>query len=178
MRDPFSIHKEEGAALVPGGIELQEKMGQIEMVESEALPKDCNKEDFEKLGFVFGEDIDELFIACKLPEGWKKQGSDHDMWSYIVDDKGRRRASVFYKAAFYDRKAGISLTHRFSVTSNYAFKQDIQYLVVDNVNGERVFETEVLPNTKENHAVLEEIYESWLKENYPDYKNPMAYWEE
>jgi hypothetical protein len=46
-----------------------------------------------------------MFRQATLPPGWKKTGSDHDMWSYVEDERGLRRVAVFYKAAFYDRRA-------------------------------------------------------------------------
>ena len=99
------------AASTPGGIERQEKEGQESFVASETLPKDmqgCSREKLEKIGFVFGDDIDDLFVSVVMPEGWKKEPTDHSMWSKLVDEKGRERASIFYKAAFYDRSAHMS----------------------------------------------------------------------
>ncbi len=101
-------------ASTPGGIEAQEKAGQQELVQSDKLPTEIlysSQEDFEALGFVFGEEVkgDPLFRHATLPEGWKREASDHDMWSYIVDENGVRRVSIFYKAAFYDRGAHMSL---------------------------------------------------------------------
>lgn len=91
----------------------QEAKGQREMVNSDVLPIKINsgkKEDFETLGFVFGDGkIDDLFRPATLPEGWKREGSNHDMWSYIVDENGVQRVSIFYKAAFYDRDAFMNL---------------------------------------------------------------------
>lgn len=94
----------------PRAIEAQEKRGQEQLINSSQLPCECSKEDKAKLescGIVFGKPLenDSLFCNGTLPEGWKKEGSDHDMWSYIVDEKGKRRASIFYKAAFYNRSA-------------------------------------------------------------------------
>lgn len=90
-------------------IEAQERAGQAQVVHSDRLPADMRdpRADFEALGFTFGEPDarDRLFIPATLPEGWRREGSDHAMWSYIVDPQGRRRVSVFYKAAFYDRDA-------------------------------------------------------------------------
>ena len=57
-------------------IEKSEKRGQDMFVNSETLPKRINigkKEQFEKMGNVFGEDADNLFIYVILPDGWKKQ---------------------------------------------------------------------------------------------------------
>lgn len=92
-----------------GWITLQEADGQRQLVTSESLPTDTGgtDTDFVALGFTFGEPIpsDPLFRPATLPKGWRKVGSDHSMWSYVVDDLGRRRVAVFYKAAFYDRHA-------------------------------------------------------------------------
>jgi hypothetical protein len=91
-------------------IETQEKAGQSQLVHSDRLPTKilhCTEADFLALGFMFGDPdpADPIFRPATLPEGWTKQASDHDMWSYVVDTLGRRRVAVFYKAAFYDRSA-------------------------------------------------------------------------
>ena len=67
--------------------------------------------EFEALGFTFGEPDagDPMFRPATLPAGWQRKGSDHAMWSYIIDEHGRDRISIFYKAAFYDRDAFMSL---------------------------------------------------------------------
>lgn len=91
----------------------QERAGQRQLLTSQLLPTDTHRTDaeFEAVGFVFGEEAegDPLFRHTTLPAGWSKRGSDHDMWSYVVDELGRDRVSVFYKAAFYDRHAHMSL---------------------------------------------------------------------
>jgi len=92
----------------------QERAGQAQLINSDRLPADLSGDDqaaFEALGFTFGEPDpgDPLFRPATLPEGWKREGSDHDMWSYVVDQLGRRRVAVFYKAAFYDRRAFMRL---------------------------------------------------------------------
>lgn len=95
-----------------GGIEAQEAAGQQMLCATDILPKtmDPDRQTYESLGFVFGPDEDDLFLKATLPPGWKKQATDHSMWSTILDDSGTARVSVFYKAAFYDRKAFMRLT--------------------------------------------------------------------
>jgi hypothetical protein len=96
------------------GILAQEARGQAEMVQSEVIPRDLSgRDELEALGFTFGEPLpsDPMFMPASLPEGWRREGSEHAMWSYILDDFGRRRVSVFYKAAFYDRKAHAGPVH-------------------------------------------------------------------
>src|SRR5262245_10694052 len=101
--------------MAPAGIEAQEAQGQREMVASTVLPTEVNfresDADYEALGFTFGEVVagDPLFRQATLPEGWSRKGSDHAMWSYVVDERGIERVGVFYKAAFYDRKAGLNI---------------------------------------------------------------------
>lgn len=105
-------------AMGPGGTEgvilRMEADGQREIVNSEVIPTEINSgsdEDLIALGFTLGDQVtgDRLFRRAELPAGWKREGSDHAMWSYIVDGLGRRRVSIFYKAAFYDRRAGLSV---------------------------------------------------------------------
>lgn len=96
-----------------GGIEAQESAGQAQLVNSTAIPTDmhCKPEELEALGFTLGEvhADDPMFRDATLPEGWSREGSDHAMWSYIVDERRFRRVSIFYKAAFYDRSAHLGI---------------------------------------------------------------------
>lgn len=100
------------------GIENQEAKGQRELVKSDVMPVDLfgQKESFIAMGFEFGDPVpgDKVFQYAKLPEGWKKQPTNHSMWSNIVDAEGRVRVNIFYKAAFYDRAAHASLAERYS----------------------------------------------------------------
>lgn len=91
----------------PSAIVASEKAGQAQFVASATLPVDMRGvtiAELESLGFTFGDESG-LFVAATLPPGWSKKGGTHDMWSYIHDDQGKERASVFYKAAWYDQSA-------------------------------------------------------------------------
>jgi hypothetical protein len=95
-----------------GYIEGMEAQGQQQLMHSDRLPTESDgDEKYTALGFAFGppDDRDPMFRPASLPDGWRKQGSDHSMWSYIVDQHGRRRVSIFYKAAYYDRSAFMRL---------------------------------------------------------------------
>lgn len=94
----------------PNNILAQEAQGQKELVNSMQLPVDIDPDDKAKLveaGVVFGDPSpgDPIFCDALLPKGWSKQATDHSMWSKLVDDTGKVRAMIFYKAAFYDRSA-------------------------------------------------------------------------
>lgn len=91
-------------------IYAQERAGQRQLVNSAKLPAEGRGDirgQLASMGIALGEPDpdDPLFAPATLPDGWTKQPSDHDMWSYVVDTLGRRRVAVFYKASWYDRKA-------------------------------------------------------------------------
>lgn len=99
----------------PHLIEAQEARGQDQLCLSAMLPtkiSDNDKAILEAAGVKFGEPEknDPLFCKAELPAGWSKQPTDHSMWSKLVDENGIERASIFYKAAFYDRDAFMSAT--------------------------------------------------------------------
>ena len=93
----------------PKAIEAQEARGQQELVKSSSLPTQGLGDIADKLGIeVIGQvSGDRLFSEVRLPPGWAVKATDHSMWSKLVDDQGVERASIFYKAAFYDRDAFI-----------------------------------------------------------------------
>lgn len=106
-----------------------EAAGQRQLLESDRIPVEVlhsTEQDLIDAGFVLGEidERDPLFRPCTLPEGWQREGSDHAMWSYIVDQRGRRRVSIFYKAAYYDRKAHCSVATVASYVSSLLYGDD------------------------------------------------------
>ncbi|WP_280371107.1 hypothetical protein [Nocardia wallacei] len=90
-----------------------EAAGQRQLVASTELPASGPWGELEALGFAKGEPVrdDALFVQATLPEGWRKERTDHSMWSQIVDERGVARVKVFYKAAFYDRRANFHVVN-------------------------------------------------------------------
>ena len=184
-------------------IERQEARGQAELVLSDTLPADCSetsKAALENAGVVFGKHVggDTLFRQARLPEGWKKAPTTHAMWSNLVDDLGRVRAQIFYKAAFYDRSARLSARSRFSVAEDYAKPGDYETARARVMDGERVlFETDWITCTAPprglppaEHVEAWRAYEvrektesanakagAWLHEHYPNWRDVGAYWD-
>jgi hypothetical protein len=194
------------------------EMGQDQLIESEALPVKMGKnetvEDYQKMGIVMGEPFedDPLFRRAKLPDGWKKEpvsslfpGTDSSpVWTYVIDEKGRLRIFVFYKAAFYDRRAYMRCAARFLVDDQDYFltgRANIQLATTDKERGRDivVLDNFYMPSREIYREKLEyheeEDYyknpfmgkrrkardkaEEWLRGKYPNFKdNNSYYWDE
>lgn len=179
-------------ASTPGGIEKQEAQGQANFVADKTLPIECincSRDQLKKMGILFGEVVDDLFISCKLPKGWCKKPTEHSMWSDLLDEKGRIRAHIFYKAAFYDRHAHISLERRYkaSYEPEDRYQTEITYqereaglwfgVVTDC--GEIIYKTESIKKAGyESTDRLRNTAKSWLDKHYPNHEDSLAYWED
>lgn len=178
-------------------IPMQEKRGQQDLVKSAKLPiKGSESPEAQASPIKWGPPVanDDLFREATLPEGWKKAGTDHDMWSDILDDQGRVRAKVFYKAAFYDRRAHIDFERRYYVTTDYSeeayakIDREVTVLVMDNgvvPPAPLRKETFAVPSregdSRAHYAAVEghtKAFKDWLAEKFPNFMDPNAYWDD
>ncbi|GLZ36240.1 hypothetical protein Lesp02_84270 [Lentzea sp. NBRC 105346] len=79
------------------------------------------EDDLLALGFELGEPDpdDPLFRSAVLPARWSRTAGEVPMWTYIVDEHGRRRCAVFYNPGPAERIA------RMSIADPYAYGQDL-----------------------------------------------------
>lgn len=99
---------------LPGAIEAQEATGGTAMAAGDCtvIPaKGYSEPDLAALGFKLGaiDPSDRLFREATLPPGWKRDNTGHSMHTDILDELGRKRIGIFYKAAWYDRRADLSI---------------------------------------------------------------------
>ena len=164
----------------PGGIEQQEADGQHTLVTSAMIPKEINgatREQLTALGFKFGADVDELFVSCELPPGWAKRKTDHSMHSDLLDEQGRHRAGIFYKAAFYDRRADMVMQRRYGVDSWHCGSSAKVRRVDVTDSGKVIMEFgEVKSDDYEGLDAKVKAAETWLTERHPGWRSPMACW--
>jgi hypothetical protein len=127
-------------ALDPSGIERQEAHQQQVFTNNCDLPIKCDDWDkLESWGVIKGEQTDPLFVSCVLPVGWSKQPTDHSMWSELRDSDGLKRASIFYKGAFYDRSADMHVvSKRYYASRNYNIDQGEAYEIRDSATNTTV----------------------------------------
>lgn len=89
-----------------------ERGGQASLGNGTRLPgifNGCTKAHFEAMGIKFHEVVNDIFYRVTLPDGWRIVPTDHSMWSDLVDNEGKQRAMIFYKASPWDMQAHISL---------------------------------------------------------------------
>jgi hypothetical protein len=93
-------------------VENMEAAGARELQMSDLLPTDMgDRKPYEEMGIVFGEinPKDPLFTFATIPQGWKKISDKNDpRHMHLVDETGKKRVYIFYKAASYDRTASMS----------------------------------------------------------------------
>lgn len=189
------LPKKPNQSSVPDSIRFARIDDSMDFVErSDIVIQNCIgfiKQQYEKMGIKIVNEHDNLFYDVELPEGWEIKSTNHTMWNDLVDDKGRTRAKFFYKAAFYDRDAFINFCSRFSFNvghigdSKLGYDEwratDIQGTIKDGENV--IFQTDCVTPTGdyvEDDKIednLRQILESYMKENYPDYKDINAYWD-
>lgn len=159
------------AASTPGGIEAQEAKGQRDLTSTfDRFPRDSGRRSpipvAERYGFVFGDIIDDVFVAITPPEGWSLRPTEHSMWNDIFDADGVKRGSMFYKAAFYDRRALVNWTPRFAVDTVYGDDETAEIGGRDNKTGEWV----IPPVHVDSYLAYDEVENNVrdaLAERYP-----------
>ncbi len=196
MQDPGEARSLLAMALLVGGsnaLEMRESEGQRELVASSQLPtRGLDDPALAMIRVIGPTPGDPLFSDVELPAGWRKQATDHAMWSNLLDEKGRKRAGVFYKAAFYDRAAHISPNRRFDCGRDYDYSDGSRFRVIDNASGAVLFVTDVTPDPFPKDIKLEreecqrrielenesaKVATAWCDERFPDWRNTAAYWD-
>ena len=143
-----------------------------------------DKEIWELLGFKFTEiPDDDVLYKAELPKGWKIVETDHHMYKDIVDEKGRKRGNMFYKAAIYDRSAHMSLEPRYGVKVDFDGK-GTETIYFGNER-ERLYTAGTITNpaNKDEWAKYNLDRKNLLdkatlygEDNYPGYDNVLSYW--
>lgn len=160
-----------------GEVERQRHAGQREFVESDVMPK-LRTPGFEELGFVFGGDVpgDDLFVFCELPEGWSKEATDWYYQTALIDNGGRRRGVVKYEPSVSRRHAEAELWTRLAVRWTVTEGVNSPARAFDRVTGACLFEDSVRRGDRASSSPWSRVRD-WLNECYPDWKNPLAYWD-
>ena len=177
-----------GATPVVEGMEAE---GQRELVAANGASLPVAGSDhpcFAKMGILFGDSLDGVLREATLPLGWRLRPSvEHVMWTDLLDAQGRKRARIFYKAAFYDRHAELQPTVRYSAGIEYQGEfgkvgESHRGFVFDNATNAEVFSTKTLRREEKSDRTLlktdalRKETAQWISEHFPEHADPSAYW--
>lgn len=153
------------------------------------------------LGIVWGEKSG-VMRRAQLPVGWQVKRTDHGMWFRLEDERGRERMHFFHKAAFWDCDAFGTLNTRFYTNIDTHSSPCIGKVLDRSADDAPTFQCEV-PLRAEPHyprdrepteaervdwlqwydqevpearAAIVEKVDAWLINNWPNHKDPTAYW--
>ncbi len=84
------------------------------------LPKNGNWDYLERLGIKINQDSkDELFYETRLPPLWSLKPTNHDKYTFLLDERGLIRAEIFFRGLYYNRQASINaFSERFELIKN------------------------------------------------------------
>lgn len=164
------------------GLEAVQNAEQNRARNSCRLPKEMNPSQaaFEAIGFKFKDIGDDVLFQASLPEGWTLK-SDGGYWTDLIDEKGRKRGSYFYKGAFYDRSGHMSLSRRFQATYDHINPEDWESPVkvfVKDADGTILFEAGQCAKaySDECDALMSQA-KDYLNTNYPGWEDASRYWD-
>jgi hypothetical protein len=179
-QDPQELILLEG--MIVGGSQAilnQEARGAAAAREAKHIPKNrsgITDEQLKALGFDLTGEGDDLFDGAVFPEGWAIESDREDPRHMVFkDEKGRVRASMFYKAAFYDRYANCSFRTRYRIDKDYDANPS-QWIAADD--GAEIFRSLNTERREDWTEPGKEEVVAWLAENYPNWKDATAYWDE
>lgn len=170
-----------------GAIEAQEARGQRLLITGSFLPTEINpvggKEALEAFGVKFLGPLsdDALFQHVQFPPGWHLKPQKSAYWTELFDEKNRTRGAIFYKAAFYDRRAALHVFCRYGIDVTYVRDFDINNpsagrvtFIIDRGQAGRVLFR--LNDVDLDPSMHERTCTAWLDEHFPDWRSPVAYW--
>ena len=172
------------------GFDAQVKRGQSDLIYSTNLPiAGSDSKEAKASPIEWGKPVDNLFREAKLPEGWKKVATGHDMWSDLRDHKNCPRASIFFRNLFWEREAFIRFNVRYYFRTTYHRGSDGRTMHVwdcgQGLEPVAIYaDTPVLPDLEADRdafykaeAEAEAKAKAWLKERFPNHADPNAYWD-
>lgn len=149
------------------------------------------KQQYEKMGIKVIKEYDDLFYSVELPDGWEIKATDHSMWNDVVDDKGRKRISFFYKGGYdVDAFSNFERRYSFKILPFDEYKSNVDYLerkfkpwkVFITDCGNKIKELkEITPSNDKEYLNIDDVLREeailYLNDNYPDWQDINAYWD-
>lgn len=150
----------------------------------EALPANIDHpEALAKAGVRFlGITSPLVFQQAALPAGWTiVDDLRHRRLQWLLDERRRKRARIFFKFDPWDSKAYAHVVSRYRVEYDWE-REDRELVSVALVldGDKKIYETEPLIPLELGfkYDVATAKAEAWLQIHFPRWRDPAAYWEE
>lgn len=147
-----------------------------------------NAESFEDLGFKLDLNYkNENFCNAQLPEGWHSFRNEKDGCVYIMDESFSTRAVMNTRFGFDGEKGSVRLLCRYQIITYKLDKTKEEYMasLVDTKTSEILYSEyySTLEADRLFGKVMIEEQNSkkiarFAQEHYPDYMNPVSYWDD
>jgi hypothetical protein len=146
--------------------------------------------ELEQMGFVFGAQTHRLFMHAQFPEGWKKVATDHPLHTDVVDEMGRRRAGIFYRADLCNQRADMTMFARYQIDAFARATDGVGYDVAVTdcgstverfgtwSDGAKAGSREQTQSAQRAREKLAAQARAWLHKKRPKWHNPLLYWSE
>lgn len=145
------------------------------------------KEEWEKLGFEFF-DIpgDDVLYETTLPEGWSIVPSEYPKKNNILDENKNVRGTIFYNISYYGIIAEMHLYRRYNIVVEhddnlieiyFGNKKEKLFVAGQIHNSDYPYDHDNNKAYFKEEDRLKKLAEDFAKENYPDWENFDAYWE-
>jgi len=143
------------------------------------------KEQYKRMGIKVIDKYDDLFLNVILPAYWEIKATDHSMWNEVIDDKGRKRITFFYKGAFYDREAFSNFEKRYTYSempfdeyktnATYEERQEKEWYGIVYDCGKEIFRTDGIKNKDYFDDSLKQECKNFLNEKFPLWQDINSY---
>lgn len=157
-----------------------------ELLENNWVAKNMypSKEAWESLGFVFLDNPSNNYVYdVKCPEGWIMRKKEYAEIIEIIDEKGRLRGSLIP----HMQGPFMCLRNRYEVCSTYYKDEGIEEVYFGNAT-EKLYVAGTIQerpgmSEEESQALYEKLSllramaEKYAQDNFPDWKNPLLYWD-
>lgn len=160
---------------------------EIQPITTTQMPKNLKpqKEIWEDLGFTFtNNNENNNLYNTTLPNGWSILPSNYSMLLNIIDENNRIRGNILSNNKLY-----IYLNTRYKICVNYIDKECKTIEIYFGNEEEKLFiagivhkknftdKLEIAKAYKEQ-IKLTQLAQEWAEDNYPNYEDVRAYWNE
>lgn len=134
----------------------------------------------DEYGTFAGTKLENVYPAIVLPVGWKHEAPQEDeisgdVWYLILDDRDRVRIHVQIRTHLHSKGYILTLSYSTRYQPNFIKEEDGRFfnIVEDQSTNTVVWKRQAFLGKSKRNESLE-----WLNQNYPDWENPHAYWDD